>query len=450
MQAKTTVARFLQFGVFLLLLGGCASQPKPPALTAEQKQANVESFDIVYSKIKERHFDPAKVGPAWDAEHARLRPKVETATTMGEARSASKELIDSLHQSHFGIIPGDVYSDLSPDDSARPESGSGDWSGDPGFQVRAIDGKAVVTRVRPGSPAAKAGVIPGWTLLKVDSRDVTKVLAKMDASFAGKQDKGMLESAALRSIVGGGESKPMEAVFLDGNDKQVAVTLDRIGPAGTPVTFGNLPTLYLEIEDKKLPEMIGYFYFSIWFDPPKLMPALQKALESCDDCRGFILDLRGNIGGIGALAMGFGGWFVDKPNQRLGTMTTRDSSFNFVLNPRSKPFMGPLAILVDEMSASTSEIFAGGMQDIGRARVFGTHTPGAALPSTVEKLPNGDRLQYAFANYVSAKGTTLEATGVVPDEPIALSRELLLAEGDPVLNAAIRWIQSQSGARAGK
>jgi carboxyl-terminal processing protease len=252
-----------------------------------------------------------------------------------------------------------------------------------------------------------------------------------------------MAAVALRSMVRGEEGATLRAVFLDGGNRDVALDLALSSPPGEMVTFGNLPPLHLEIRRSMAAPGIGCFAFDLWFDPPRLMDELQKALSDCRDCDGFIINLRGNIGGLGALAMGFGGWFVDRPDQKLGTLITRDSRLNFVLNPRPQPFTRPLAILVDEMSASTSEIFAGGLQDLGRARVFGTRTPGAALPSTVEILPNGDRLQYAFANYISAKGEALEARGVIPDEVVRPTRGALLAGTDPALDAAVRWIRSQ-------
>jgi carboxyl-terminal processing protease len=113
---------------------------------------------------------------------------------------------------------------------------------------------------------------------------------------------------------------------------------------------------------------------------------------------------------------------------------------NFAVFPRPEPFQGPLAILVDGCSASTSEIFAGGMQDLKRAHVFGTHTAGAALPSMFTKLPNGDGFQYAIANYISQGGKPLEGVGVTPDQEVKLTRHQLLEGQDPVLDAAVSWI----------
>ncbi len=426
-----------------LLAASCASKPKQPELSEQQRAAQVESFDLVYSKIKERHFDPAKVGSEWDAKHAELRPKVEHAKTEDEARGASKDLIASLHQSHFGIIPAEAYEDISPDRASSSRSDL-DHSGEPGFELRAIEGQAVVTRVAPGSGAARAGVRPGMALRFVNGKPVAPILARLQKAHGETREGGLMISVALRSLVRGPEGSTSKFDFLGADDVPQTIRIVLQPPPGSPVEFGNLPTMYLEIDRKPRASGIGYMWFSVWFDPPKLMGEIQSAVKDCSDCKGFIIDLRGNIGGIGALAMGFGSWFVDKPNQKLGTLITRESRLNFVLNPRPAPFTGPLAILVDEMSASTSEIFAGGMQDIGRARVFGTPTPGAALPSTVEVLPSGDRLQFAFANYISAKGEPLEAQGVHIDEQVTITRAALLAGSDPVLDAAISWIRSQT------
>jgi carboxyl-terminal processing protease len=143
------------------------------------------------------------------------------------------------------------------------------------------------------------------------------------------------------------------------------------------------------------------------------------------------------------MAMGIGGWFVDQPDQRLGEMIMRETTLKFVLNPRAEPYTRPLAVLVDGLSASTSEILAGGLKDLGRARIFGQPTAGAALPSIIDTLPNGDRLQYAFANYISVGGRPLEGDGVQPDVEVKPDRAALLAGRDAVIDAAVNWILAQ-------
>ena len=107
-----------------------------------------------------------------------------------------------------------------------------------------------------------------------------------------------------------------------------------------------------------------------------------------------------------------------------------------------KPFAGPVAILVDELSASTTEILAAALQRLGRARVFGVPSAGQALPALLTRLPNGDRLMYVIGDYAGPGGTRLEGAGVTPDVPTPLSRSSLLAGRDDALQAAVKWIQS--------
>ena len=111
-----------------------------------------------------------------------------------------------------------------------------------------------------------------------------------------------------------------------------------------------------------------------------------------------------------------------------------------------QPFAGPVAILVDALSGSASECFAGGMQSLGRVRVFGQRSMGQALPALFARLPNGDVLIHAYGDFVTADGTRLEGRGVVPDEAVPLDRAELLAGRDRTLEAALAWIDSVAAA----
>jgi carboxyl-terminal processing protease len=174
----------------------------------------------------------------------------------------------------------------------------------------------------------------------------------------------------------------------------------------------------------------------------RVLPKLEEHVKACAACKGYIIDLRGNPGGIAVMANAISGWFVKDEGMKLGTMYQRDVELNFAVIPRLEAFTGPLAIIVDGASASTSEILAGGLQDAKRARIFGTRTAGAALPSVLEVLPTGDLFQFAIANYVSANGKELEGNGVTPDVIISHNRASLLKGQDAMLNAAANWIES--------
>jgi carboxyl-terminal processing protease len=102
-----------------------------------------------------------------------------------------------------------------------------------------------------------------------------------------------------------------------------------------------------------------------------------------------------------------------------------------------------VAILVDRMSLSASELFAFGMQESGRAKVFGLRTSGQALPSVTEILPNGDVFYHPFADFISRKGVRVESRGVIPDVEVPISRKAMLAGADQTLEAALSWIDQR-------
>ena len=188
--------------------------------------------------------------------------------------------------------------------------------------------------------------------------------------------------------------------------------------------------------------------FNVWM--PAVDAQFQRAMDELRGADGMVIDLRGNPGGLAAMMMGISGHFLTE-RQPLGVMKTRDSELKFVANPRLvsaggtrvQPFAGPVAILVDAMSGSATECFAGGMQAIGRARVFGQTSMGQALPALFDKLPNGDLLIHAYGDFVTADGTRLEGRGVVPDEIVALRRDDLLAGARRAAGGGARMDRSE-------
>ncbi len=409
-------------------------------LSADEVQRNVESFDVVWETIRDKHFDPEYNGVDWNAVKDQYRPAVERATTMAAARGAMDDAIGTMRLSHFGIIPSEAYSQVNPD--ADSDAPSTDHSGTSGMIVRIVGDEAWVTQLRASGPAEQARIRTGYKLLAIGDEDVTRYIRKVRQADASNHFLGIALQRGLEARLSGPVGSEVKLTLLDELNRRIAVTLTRAKPEGAPATFGNLPTMHVTFDSGMVENTnIGYIGLNLFFDPAGVMPRLEESINSMRATDGIILDLRGNPGGIGAMAMGFSGWFIDAEDQKLGTMTTRESQLDFVINPQPEPFTGPLAILVDELTGSTAEILAGGLQDLGRARVFGQRSPGAALPSQIAKLPNGDGFQFAFANYVSTGGQPLEGRGVIPDQAVPLDRATLLRNQDPVINAAVAWIQ---------
>ncbi len=323
------------------------------ALTPKERQLNTDSFEYVWKAIRDKHWETKPGGLDWQAVHDEFRPAIEKADSMDAARAVMMKMLDRLHQTHFGIIPADLYNDV---DGSHARGGN-----TTGIDVRVVGVQALVTSVEAGSSAAHEGVRPGWQIVKIGATDLDPVIAKVNEA----QKKSTLRDLAARRVVltkldaQPGESVAVE--FLDGENKRVSKTLVYGKPKGTLTKFGYLYPEHVWIDSSKIGGgNIGYVSFNIFLDPPRLMNLFGEAVQSCMKCDGFVIDLRGNPGGIGAMAMGMAGWFIEQPNQRLGTLYMRDTTIKFVINPRVNTFSGPLAILVDGASASTSEILAGG------------------------------------------------------------------------------------------
>ena len=420
------------------LLAGCATRPSEPALTQEQKQLNVESFEFVWTTIRDKHFDPELGGLDWQAVHDELKPRVAQADKAGEARDVMKDMISRLEQTHFNILPADIYVELG-----KP-AGEGSNDGDTGIVVRVLDGRAVVTTVDEGSPAAEAGVRPGWEIVEIDDEELDPILQKVSETFNESTTRELHLARSVRSRLRGPVGESVNLVLRDSRDRNVSLELDRIERKGNRIKLGHLGAHYVWFESELLQPNIGYFTFNAFMDPVRVMGGVQEAVTGFQDTDGIIIDLRGNPGGIGGMAGGVAGWFIDQDRLFMGTMITRKNELKFTVNPRSGAYKGPLVVLVDGLTASTSEIFAAGMKDLKRAQIIGSTSAGAALPSVIEKLPNGDGFQYAIANYVSTGGEALEGNGVSPNLEVRLTRESLLEGRDLPLEAAIQWIREQN------
>ena len=383
----------------------------------------------------------------WDALRAELRPRAERATSNDEVRAIVREMLERVGQSHFAILPAPVASAIASS-AVRPDD-----AGTLGFDVRLLGQALVVTRIDPQGPAARAGVRAGWTLTRVGARGVDGALASL--GDAPSNVRGFRAWAVGTALLRGQAGEDADLGFLDATGTPVSRLLVRAPERGQPVKLGHLPTMFARLEDHRVERAgraIGVIAFNVWMTP--VSRQFDEAMDRLRDASGIVIDLRGNPGGVLTMVMGLSGHFMSK-GEDLGTITTRDSELRLVANPRLvgasgqavTPFAGPVAILVDAGSYSASEIFSGGMQAIGRARIFGTQTAGGALPAVLERLPGGDVLQYAIGDFVTATGQRIEGRGVVPDRVVEPAREDLLAGRDPILDAALDWIAKGSVVR---
>ncbi len=398
-------------------------------------QVQLDSFHSVWQTIADSHWDEKLIQAKWVPLKGPYLNRIEQAKSQDEVRKILRQMIAELKLSPYSIIDSSAYKSIK----GSEESGDGTA----GMEFRSTDDGVVVSQVRPQSPAAQAGVEPGWILKKIGKQDLDELAAKIEEAARGPIRFETMVGLTLAELASGTKGMPRKFLFVDRDDNERELELDFAENPGDVVKFGNLPAMKIESIAKTLPGGIGYYWFNAFFNPVKLMPEFRQVIRDPNHSNGMIIDLRGNIGGIGGMTMGMASEFSNQQTA-LGVMNMRGTELKFFVNANIDPVTSPLAVLVDECSISSAEILSGGLQDLKLARVFGNRTAGLALPSVITKLPNGDGFQYAMANYLSASGKSLELDGVMPDELIPLTRTALLADPDPVLTRAMQWIQQQN------
>lgn len=403
------------------------------ALAAQSAPAwralQLESFDVAWQTIHETFYDASFGGVDWPGVRDELRPRVAEAATRDEARAVIRDMLGRLGRSHIALM------------SDAPAAAGGGPAVVP-FEVRVVDDIPLVVRVDDG---ASVGVRPGDALEAIDGTRVAALLA--DAAGPNPRARAFDAWRRVDNALRGASGSRVSLSVRRG-DAAVDVQVERRRPEGEVVQFGNLPELWVEVEHDEVRtpggRRVGVIGFNVW------MAAIDEPVASAvDRFRGYdglVIDLRGNPGGIAGMIRGIAGHVIDE-EVVLGRMRTRQARLEFPVNPRRvtsdgravTPFAGPVAILVDGLTASTSECFAGALQSLGRARVFGRQTIGMALPALTRRLPSGDVLMYAVGDFETATGQPLEGDGVIPDEVVALSPGRLAGGGDPDLEAALRW-----------
>jgi len=423
---------------------------------AEQRRA---ILDAAWKTVRDKHYDKTLGGVDWNAVRARYEPLALGAPSEAAFYRTLNQMIGELGQSHMMITgPGaededDAEELAPPGESAgagsRPEASPApppatDAVGDPGIVVRVIDGRPTITRVRPGSAAERAGLAPGFVVTQIAGRDL-KAVTDSARPLRPVEERFAIRRAAQRRLLGPAGTR-VTIRYLDNDDRPGHTVLVREEPHVPAEHLGHLPPLYPESHFRQIGD-VGVISFNLFLLKP-VLEDIKKMIDALParHVRALVLDLRGNPGGQGGMAIPVAARLVDAP-LTLGTLQFREFSQTLTARPEMgvKPFLGPVAILTDEGTASASEILAAGLQESRRAVVVGDSTLGAVLPSVVEALPGGAVMQYVVADFKTPKGVLIEGRGVQPDKRVVETRAGLRSGRDPVLDAALVAVRASRG-----
>jgi len=413
--------------------------PKPTPVIEERLSAaeRAEIFEAVWQTVNDEYFDPTFGGQDWQAIGDAYRQKLATAQD-GRAfwRDVLNAMLFELGVSHIAALPPELSNQLDPITFL---------TGSLGLDVRLLDGQPVITQVVEGSPADAVGLRPGFVLTAVDGWTLEDIAAEaMQTPPDNERNRRANLTQGLRAKLYGEPGQEVEVEYLDAGDRPQRVVLQfarRL--SSTCAQFDpNLPPSCTEFETRRLAGGIGYLRFSGFL--PTALDSVLQAIDELHDAPALIIDLRGNPGGVFPVRKAIASRLVGK-RELFMRYQLRDEVEEAYLDFVADPYRGLVVILVDELSASSSEEFAGSLQALGRATIVGSWTPGRCLVSNVVQLPSGAILVYPYGQSQTPDGRVLEGNGIVPDIEVALERESLLQGSDAQLEAAIAYVADQIG-----
>jgi len=295
----------------------------------------------------------------------------------------------------YGAIQG-MLTSLDPHSSfLKPEDykelqveTKGSFSGI-GIEISTKDGVLTVVSPIEGTPAFKAGLKPNDKIIKIEN----------------KSTKDMTLMQAVKLLRGNKGTKVTITIFREGWTKLKDITLSR----------DTIPII--SIKSVMLDDSYGYIKITNFQD--KTTADFKKALNSLESknggLKGLIIDLRNNPGGLLDQSVNISDEFLENGLIVYTDGRLENQKMKFTAKPNDASHNYPVVVIVNEGSASASEIVAGALQDHKRAVIVGTQTFGKGSVQTIIPLEDGSAVRLTTARYFTPSGRSIQAKGIVPD-----------------------------------
>jgi carboxyl-terminal processing protease len=408
---------------FLILLPNAGSQ-------SASAPAKISSLDLdrahlmlrqAYQDIHKNYYDTTFHGVDIDTTFQQYNARLDAAQSINESFRVVAAFMFTLRDSHTFFLPPSRTNKSTP-----------------GFFMQLIGDKCYITRIRPGTDAARKlhvgdqvlalnhfKITPGdfediQYFVQVLSPAPTEILDIQDSNGQHRQETILATVRTGKAILdlteGGGSADYWQLVRSGEEDEHLSRA--RFFEVGNTFIW-KMPTF--EVSSSDVDRAIG------------------KALKQ----KNMIIDLRDNSGGYIDTLKEMLGHFVDHET-KLADRVTRKEKKPEMIKPRSPYYSGNVTVLVNHNSASASELFARVIQLEHRGKVIGDRSAGAVMEARYYDESAGMDLKifYGFsitsANLIMADGKSLENTGVIPDELMLPTSADLAAGKDPVLAHAVQ------------
>ncbi|HJC75267.1 MAG TPA: S41 family peptidase [Candidatus Mediterraneibacter faecavium] len=322
-------------------------------------------------------------------------------------------LIDGIYSGYAEAL-GDPYTEYYDEEETKAlyESTNGEFSGIGATMSQSLDsGEITVSNVYEDSPADKAGMKQGDVIYEVDGRSVS----------------GQDLETVVSWIKGEQGTDVTLCVLRDGEEVELTATRDII----------EVQTVSSEMKDGQIGYIAVSEFDSVTYDQ---FEAALEELES-QGMQGLVIDLRGNPGGNLTTVTDMLKLLLPE-----GTIvSTKDKYGNTeeISCDGKHEFTKPLAVLVNQYSASASEIFSGAIQDYGTGTIVGMTTYGKGVVQQLMDLGDGTCLKVTIAEYYTPSGRSINGTGVEPDVEVEYEYDENNPEADNQLDKALEVVREE-------
>lgn len=371
----------------------------PSTSSPEQQSATPEEMQALFAPFWE----------AWNLVHENyVDQPVDDVALMRGAISGMMEALGDQHSSY-----------MNPEDYEQANSSlEGEYEGI-GAYVDTTTDYLTITSPIPGSPAEEAGLLPGDQVVAIDGEDMTGIDAEL---------------VRLR-VLGPAGSTVHLTVFREGEDGLLEFDIVR-----AKITIASATGEMLDND-------IAYIQVTTFGS--KTMPELEAALKDlmAQNPKGIILDLRNNGGGYLQTAVEVTSQFVDEGvalYEQYGD--GRRTTYDVMPGGMATDPTIPMVVLINEGSASASEIVAGALQDLGRAKLVGTVSYGkGSVQNWIPLSGDNGAVRVTIAKWLTPNEKTIHEIGLTPDYPVELTAEDREADRDPQLDEAIKILMEMIG-----
>lgn len=378
---KIIILSVIVCGVILSL----AVWERPSGVSAETKNIykDLETFANILSIIQKSY--------------------VEEVNPQAVVAGAIKGMLDSLDP-HSSYMKPDEFKELQVETK-------GEFTGI-GIEITMKEGVLTVVSPIEGTPAFQKGLRAGDKIIKIDNEST----------------KDMSLMAAVKKLRGAKGTQVSISIFREGWTELKEITIVR-----------DVIPIHSVKSDTLEP---GYAYLRITNFQAQTDKDLQKALDDLEkqsEIKGLALDLRNNPGGLLDQAVKVSDIFLDDGLIVFtkGRMEEQNMTFKAHANGNKK-YTFPIIVLVNEGTASASEIVAGALQDHKRGLVLGAQTFGKGSVQTIIPLDDGSGLRLTTARYYTPNGTSIQAKGITPD--ILVPSRLAYAQPEKEKGKNSGWI----------